>query len=57
MVSANPAGGGDTRSGSGMKSSVKAQPPGTSAAYAFPASRSQVGRSKWCRKFVSSTAS
>ena len=58
IVSANPAvAGGVTRSASGTNSSVSARPPGASAACAFAASRPHVGRSKWCRKFVSSTTS
>ncbi len=58
IVIAKAAGmGGDTRSGLGTNSSVAARPPGLSAARTFFSSPTFVGLSKWCRKFVSSTAS
>ena len=49
--------GGDTRSGLGTNSSVAARPPGLRAPRTFFSSPTFVALSKWCRKFVSSTAS
>ena len=49
--------GGETRSSLGTNSSAATRPPRLSEAWTFFSSPTQVGGSKWCRKFVSSTMS